>query len=162
MPVDTTGRPRHPGQEEEPLTLSVWKCPACGVENTSLLAQGCPACGSGRPGQHVVAQEAQPVIVSPTDAMFTAWMRHRHPDVEGWVETLMREAWHAGAEAARLETAPTDVLLGTAESRTLVAALRLFSDQVLRYNPEEVRSGEWLSAAEVEQVVARLEGGTHG
>lgn len=42
-------------------------------------------------------------------------------------------------------------LLGTAKSRTLIAALIYFRDQVLQGQPEEIGTGEWLSATAVQE-----------
>lgn len=53
MPVDLGGSRHYSMPVQAP-----WVCPACGTEQTSRLEDGCPSCGSGRPGSHVVGMEA--------------------------------------------------------------------------------------------------------
>lgn len=81
-------------------------------------------------------------------------------------ESLLYEAFCAGAQWIEGRVVAqggigaaesTDTLKGNAESRTLIAALQLFIEQVLQGNPEEVGSGEWLSAAEAAELVKRIE-----
>ena len=63
----------------------------------------------------------------------------------------------AATPSIPLPTAPPP-LEGSAESRTILAALQLFLDQVLRSAPEEVAEGEWLSAEETEALIRKLKG----
>ena len=44
-------------------------------------------------------------------------------------------------------------------NRTLVAALEYFRDTVLAANPEEVTTGEWLSAVQVTALIRQIQGG---
>jgi hypothetical protein len=39
-----------------------WKCPACGVQNEGILAQGCVHCGAGKPGYHVGLPPPDPAL----------------------------------------------------------------------------------------------------
>ena len=55
------------------------------------------------------------------------------------------------------ETEAALALLGTARSRTLLAALIYFRDQVLQGEPEEIQTGEWLSGEEVQTWIAALQ-----
>jgi hypothetical protein len=79
------------------------------------------------------------------------------------LHALCLEAFELGAailrdEIGMPETPPPPVLEGSAESRTILAALQLFLDQVLRSDPEEVAEGEWLSAQDCEQLIRTLKG----
>ncbi len=69
----------------------------------------------------------------------------------------LRDAFEAGAQWQRdqmMPARPHDLPLeGTLESRTIVAALQLFREQVLVHNPEEVKTGEWLNARDVEVLI---------
>jgi hypothetical protein len=47
----------------------------------------------------------------------------------------------------------SDVLEGTIQSRTLVAALTFFADQVLKQQPEETVNGEWLKADQISSLI---------
>jgi len=127
-----------------------WKCPSCGAENSGPIAQGCQLCGAGRPGHRVDTPPPAPER-SRSDDPGEAWAE-AHPHAS------LRDAFLAGYEAgvrtARL-AAPAFAPEGKV-NRTIAAALALFRDQVLAGNPEEVQTGEWLSAAEVTQLLARI------
>ena len=41
--------------------------------------------------------------------------------------------------------------------RTILAALRLFRDQILTQTPDEIESGEWCSLEEADALIAQLE-----
>lgn len=47
-------------------------------------------------------------------------------------------------------------LEGTIQSRTIIAALTFFADQVLKAGPEEVITGEWLNATDTNTLIAEL------
>jgi hypothetical protein len=125
-----------------------WTCPNCDVENVSILAQGCPACGAGVPGQ----KAPPPVVPTEVGQAFEAWFRPLVGQASTAEVELMRQAFEAGWKMAAIATpAPTppkaeEALIGTPETRTLRAALAFFIDNVLDANPEEVTSGEWLPA----------------
>ena len=44
----------------------------------------------------------------------------------------------------------------TKAQRTIIAALEIFKDQILSQGPEEISTGEWMSAAEVDELIATL------
>jgi hypothetical protein len=149
-----------------PLPKS-FKCPACGAENTGRLEDGCTACGSGKPGQHVGEQPLQvrqpPAETPDRDSVGQAFIRwkkeqqlpaHWAADV---LEILFR-AFHAGYVFGVGQTAQTAMALnGTAESRTVAAALRLFLDQVLPIAKDEIESGEYLSIEDTRKLIERIE-----
>lgn len=56
------------------------------------------------------------------------------------------------------DPAPDAGLTGTPRSRTLLAALIFFRDQVLAQGPEEVVTGEWMPIVEVNRWIAELKG----
>lgn len=163
----------------------MWGCPSCGEENQGPIAQGCAACGAGRPGRHIGTAPPAPapriVVEEPAGpepaaapapepaeelTTFARW-RARHPEASvedaftaGYVEGF-RDGHHRGAHPSRTVSVPPQQII----PRTLIAALELFRDQVLLSRPEEVTTGEWLSAEQVTELIAEIikgEGIVHG
>jgi hypothetical protein len=55
-------------------------------------------------------------------------------------------------------TADVEQLAPAGKSRrTIVAALKLFRDQVLAQTPDEIESGEWCSLTEIDALIQQLE-----
>jgi|SRR5215510_2769715 len=145
------------------LGEGIWRCPSCGADNAGPLALGCPACGAGRPGHRADATQAPPPPPSPlpsvppadiaSDDLALRWIR-QHP------AATLAEAFSAGfaegLQEARRTLRPGDLVHAEPAfdergklTRTLISALELFRDQVLAGSPEETRTGEWMTAAEV-------------
>lgn len=178
-PVDLRGR--IPSGENAPAPRPVlWKCPACGAEQSGRFELGCNACGSGRPGVHgepppvrthkaandldSSAAQPEPAAGAPggapdLDESFVAWIRPLRGKLDSETESILYEAFKAGwfGALARVQPSAGPPLTGTAETRTLAAALRFFAENVLTPEPEEVRTGEWLSREEVERLAQKLE-----
>jgi hypothetical protein len=148
-----------------------WRCPSCGAQNDGPIAQGCQLCGAGRPGQKADGQtvEAEPPPPPPASATASIhqgdvadrWARD-HDDVT--IAEAYRAGYQAGIRAARAAAAapspapahvPDDV--NQKITRTICVALAMFRDQVLVNNPEEVDSGEWMSAEETTRLIRRLQ-----
>lgn len=167
-------------------TLSVgpppkgFRCPQCGVQNEGLLADGCTACGSGsakasfvgvppvRPARESVPEREAftpppitPTYESPLMAAFAQWMSAAEGAITSEVFVLVLSAFKAGVTFGMGQTDSIQggavAMTGTAESRTVIAALRMFIEQILSQHPEECQSGEWMSAEQAEAVIARLE-----
>lgn len=51
---------------------------------------------------------------------------------------------------------PESALPGTPQSRTILAALEYFVDQVLPMREEEIASGEWMTVDQVQDLIAQL------
>lgn len=140
-------------------TEAGWKCPSCGAENLGPIAQGCALCGAGKPGHRA---EPPPTIrpLTPVDeeqlGVFDRWVR-AHP--QATLEEAFTAGYVEGVRASRAALPKGDTHPLTPEgkiNRTLVAALAWFRDQVLASNPEEVLSGEWCSADEVNALIDQL------
>lgn len=182
-PVDLQGRHL---ELSEPL--APWACPACGQTNAGELAAGCAGCGSGTNQARKAPAEAVPPTrrrmdprdppvqqaVSAPVAAAEAWLA-RLPDgdrlpgaVRQWVIDAFCAGWAAaqaqtGGGAGMVQQTPTIDTRPVfspegAVARTLVAALEMFVDQVLRGADEEIASGEWCSVAEAQRVIAQLHG----
>lgn len=179
-PLDLRGR----HAAERPSTPLGFICPACGAANTGRLEDGCTACGSGKPGKFVgVDPLYTPPSAAPAPLPATIDVTpQERADLFTAVERAYR-TWFAMADlseatnptfaafaagyAAALNASPMPTpdappvpavaLPGTAESRTIIAALSYFIDQVLNGNPEECQTGEWLSIAEAQALLKRLE-----
>lgn len=164
----------------EAHVIAPWKCPACGVEQVGRVEMGCPSCGSGKPGVHVgVPQAARPTRAARADAIteredlvttsFYDWLREQ--PTAGWHvtenEMILLAAFRAGWRAAQGRTvqAPpvtADLARLSPEGknyRTLIAALEMFIDGILRQQPEEIASGEWCSVEEAQALIAQLRPG---
>lgn len=104
---------------------------------------------------------------------FQSWLKQRveadgNPWGVGKHESLLREAFEAGwmqsalFQARRTMQAPpvtadvADLAPAGKPARTIIAALELFKDHVLRGEPDEVASGEWCSIGEVDQLIEGL------
>ena len=151
--------------------IPVWKCPSCGADNQGPLEQGCALCGAGKPGRHVGREAAPPPPpplpeIEPAEPpaspnLAVAWL-DRHPGA------TLEEAFMGGyiqgiqeARRAQLAMQPPQPLVfdpDGAPARTIIAALVLFREQVLLGDPEEVTSGEWLNAHQVEGLIRSLQG----
>lgn len=155
MPVDVSSRT---GAVRRPAGPEIWTCPNCAAENTSVISQGCPACGAGKPGQKAARMTGPPTHV---DQAFDQWFRPLANSVGVAEADLMRKAFTAGWAMATPDVSLVlpeveKPLTGTPESRTLKAALQLFIDNVLETNPEEVISGEWISADAARNLLANI------
>lgn len=90
--------------------------------------------------------------VGPLDAFTAGWTARERvpimaePDAPVVIEPI-------AVDAAPSVDPP---LLGTARTRTLLAALIVFKEQVLINQPEELISGEWVGLAELDQMIAEL------
>ena len=142
--------------------IGAWDCPACGEPNTGSIDQGCASCGAGRPGRRAPepatpppAPPAPPPDIAQGDVA-TAWAL-RHPAAT--VEDAYRAGYLDGVRAARAAQAPPPETLAPEGkvNRTLIAALAFFRDQILLGNPEEIQTGEWMSAQEVTQLIETLQ-----
>jgi len=138
-----------------------WKCPACGAENFVAIAQGCLICGSGAPGHKGEPPPPPPTLPHDDDGLgqgdiADVWAA-AHPEVS--VAEAYRQGYAEGVRAARqAEPAPPTAAIApdAAIARTVVAALELFRDQILVGDPEEVRTGEWLSADQVTAFIQQI------
>lgn len=99
------------------------------------------------------------------NAAFLDWFRPFRGKLGPEGEQLIYAAFVAGVQwvegrvvnGTTAAASPADTLRGTARERTIIAALRMFIEQVLSTRPEEVGTGEWLSAEETLQVVQDME-----
>lgn len=155
-----------------------WRCPACAAQNTGPLDEGCTTCGSGSArGRHV---DDPPPVTKLDDlrldrsAAFTAVKGDLqagldvHMAAVAWAaaheESPLSDAFLAGYQFALQRTmkAPPVSVDTTALApegkarRTIIAALELFKDQVLREARDEIASGEWLTIEETEQLLQQL------
>lgn len=161
-PVDLGGS-RHAASGARPP--QGFRCPACGKENIGPLSAGCTFCGSGQPGEHVGVPPPAPAALQasgPTpqvEYLWLEWMRPLRGKYDGATEALLLEAYKAGYYAAMAQTSSMGgpALTGTAESRTVIAALRFFIEQVLVNAKEEIQAGEYLSIAETERLIQKFE-----
>lgn len=148
---------------------TTWACPSCGEDNQGPLAAGCVHCGAGKPGRHIGTQPPPP----PTLDTETPEDQEPAPPplnpAQQWTvehpEASLEEAFTAGfvegvrqARQAERPAAPPELDPAYVVNRTLVAALALFRDQVLLANPEEVTTGEWLSAQQVTALMRQISG----
>lgn len=165
MPLEMRGR----HAQDAPQVPQGWRCPACGDEQTGRLEDGCAACGAGKnAAKHVgvdpvvrkgetpppASPEAAQAIRDACENAFDQWAKDR-PDLAS--RGFARAIFRAGYEAAQAQiVTPTSTFSGTAETRTIVAALKLFKNQILS-DPTELESGEWLAPEAIDQLIARLE-----
>lgn len=157
--------------------VGAWKCPACAAENTGPIDAGCVSCGSGSARARHVGQPPPAAQVSKSPAFQAvkadmdraadlyqaalAWSgAHQQASladafVAGW--QLAQAQFAAHAIAAPPVTADVATLAPEGKARrTIIAALEVFKDQILSGRPEEVASGEWCSAEEVDELIARM------
>lgn len=154
MPVAGSRHYQGPGLGE-----AMWKCPSCGAENQGPIAAGCTLCGAGTPDQKSEAPPPPPPDLEPEGeeqlGPFDRWaLAHPQATLEdaftaGYVEG-MRDMQRQQQRA--VPQAQTFLAEGKA-TRTIVAALMVFRDQVLATEPEEIATGEWMSVAEVTQLI---------
>jgi hypothetical protein len=154
-------------------------CPLCGagVAKAYKAVDAAIDAEAGSGGATEVTQaEANEQPTTPAPAAFTS--ESTHPEFEAWWarfgERLSRTldpfnlafaAWAAATDRARGRTmAAPPVTADLAQlapdgkvARTVIAALTLFRDQVLRDAAEEIASGEWCAIAEVDQLINQLE-----
>ena len=136
-----------PGQDDP------WRCPAGGADQGGPLAQGCQACGAGKPGRKAPVVRA----MTPRDHALR-WCEEQgalDPDVT----EVVVAAFLAGWRMAQQQTAQAQVM-GlpplSVETRTIVAALEMFLDRVLvEADPEE----GYLTPAETQELISRLKRG---
>lgn len=173
-----------------------WKCPACAVENTGSIDDGCVHCGSGSakpqhigqppaadlhlepPPQRVegwMAQSEDAAKLEPGLALLAADMEHAQTIYEiarQWVaahaEADPFAAFIAGYQLASQEakahtmqappvTADVAALAPEGKARrTIIAALEIFKDQILRGATDEIASGEWCSIEETDALIRQL------
>lgn len=177
------GGPRH-YQGERPAD-GPWKCPACKADQSGPIAEGCQACGSGTAkGFHV---ETQPVQRSTTAVDWSNITRQQERPALSQLRSDMKHAQDLLAyalswSAANPEASPADAFIAGYQyanaktigappvavdvptlapegkaRRTIFAALGFFRDQILPRATEEVASGEWCSAEEVEVLMQQFE-----
>lgn len=168
------------------LGSAPWKCPRCAQQNTGAIDAGCVHCGSGaaRP-QHIglppPAEDLKLAIPPPIPE--SPEVQALRKDMEAGVAVYTAaEAWAAAHEgvASMTEAFVAGYRLATAQAqahtmaappvtadvaslapegkprRTIIAALELFKDQVLREAADEIASGEWCSLEEVDQLIQQL------
>lgn len=160
--------------------IGVWKCPACAAENAGPIDAGCTSCGSGSARARKAEQPAR--VATPPDLELIL-DRERPADKRALGDAILAaaEQWAsanpnaslvdtfvAGYEAATREihtrliasppvTADTRALAPEGKPRrTIIAALELFKDQVLRQATDEIASGEWCSIEETEAMIEDL------
>jgi hypothetical protein len=90
---------------------------------------------------------------------FLEWVKPFRGKFDSQTEGLLYAAYEAGFIAATMQQNPQvgPPLVGSAESRTIIAALKLFIEDILPTAGEEIASGEFLSIPEVEKLIERLE-----
>lgn len=161
----------------EAHVLAPWKCPACGVEQVGRVELGCPSCGSGKPGVHVGVQQAarvaqgRPLQIS-SGLEGNSIVRLAKQWLLDTTDATAIDGFLAGYEAGLLEgrrallaqappvTADLTRLSPEGKTyRTIIAALEMFVDGVLRGNPEEILSGEWCSIEEAKALIEQLRPG---
>jgi hypothetical protein len=158
----TPSSPRHyTGATER---TGPWKCPACGQPNEGPLEAGCNSCHAGQPGHKAREREAATDQVRLAfERWYTAAAQALDPDEPlnpATYRVFVWQAFQAGVHyVQQTVTAPAApaVLAGTVESRTVIAALSFFAEQILSMAPDEVKTGEWLDKAGVEQLIHTLE-----
>ena len=105
------------------------------------------------------------ITMPPIQEAFQEWVQAAGLQGPVYSVEYLFQAFSAGAKwqqhqgllsAGRGAPAGDVPLEGTVETRTITAALELFKEQVLSANPEEVKSGEWLSAEEVDALIQRF------
>lgn len=142
--VSPVGGSRHYGGPGLGEAVS-WKCPACGADNTGPLGQGCQLCGSGKPGFKAAAAPVPTPAVDDEREKYDAAYRAGY-----------QAGYEAGLRAAKQPTNPVFTPEGKV-ARTMIAALALFAEQVLSDSSDEVKSGEWLSVADVRTLIDQLQ-----
>jgi hypothetical protein len=141
-----------PRQYEGPTlgAVSVWKCPACGVENSSVFEDGCPSCGAGSAKARHVGHQPPPTVprsaTAPNaeDAAFAQWITAYPSVTSPQMRELLREAWRAAVAWARgtvIEIPATDDVPRVLVPRALLAKVIAVLDVTFDL-PEEQQSDD--------------------
>lgn len=75
-------------------------------------------------------------------------------DSDQRIRQALKDGRILAAVVVALETVET--IPNPCDARTILAALRLFRDQVLVEATEEIASGEWCTVEEVDQLIQQL------
>ncbi len=117
------------------------------------------------------ALEVDPLTGEPPTALikFTEWLSRQEPynfhvtENEGILRAAFVGGWLAALGQLIVEKAPvtidTPLRPEGKRYRTIIAALEIFKDQILRQSPDEIETGEWCSLAEVDELIAELKAG---
>jgi hypothetical protein len=167
------------------LGVGPWACPACTAENTGPLDAGCTSCGSGSARAFRPQPAGSPQIATPprtstarirdpiTAVVSTAasadlferwWELNQTTLIRLPLPEVARLAWEAATTTHEARTMLAPPVTADTETyapegkgrRTMIAALELFKDQVLRDAQDEIASGEWCSVEEIEQLITEL------
>ena len=160
-----------------------WKCPACKVEQTGSIDEGCQSCGSGtvRPRRittPLVPHDAKPLPGDEPGPIVRVAQRLEAQHAERisgaesiesialrWLtsnpEATLTDAFVAGFQVAhgRMIGAPpatVDLRQYAVEGktrRTIKAALIYFKEQILPRAIDEVATGEWTSLEEIDRLI---------
>lgn len=159
-----------------------WKCPACKVEQTGSIDEGCQSCGSGtvRPRRittPLVPHDLKPAVPfqGETPSARAAAIGEGRPDRQGALDIYQyalqwsaanpdatpADSFIAGYQYAIGKTmgappvsvdVPQFAVEGKAR-RTIKAALIYFKEQILPRAIDEVSSGEWTSMEEIDRLI---------
>lgn len=92
------------------------------------------------------------------DVAYLQWVKGLGRPMDPALNELVYDAFKTGFQIGISHVAQQAVpLSGTAESRTVVAALKLFLENILPTASEEIASGEFLSVEETVRLIAKLE-----
>ena len=148
--------------------FGVWRCPACGVDQTTPFEQGCPGCGAGKPGEHVGVPpppSATPAFEfvggDEVSAAFLEWAKRRRLNADAVTTNLLADAFMEGVMygrgtaplAVHSVIAPTVYTAKGAAARTIAAALTHFRDSLYLGADEEIASHEWVDRAELDRLI---------
>lgn len=142
--------------------VGVWNCPSCGESNDGALDAGCVHCGAGsarasRPETRTAAAPPPPEDPTMKTTLQLAYQAGYKEGYAAGVRDEQRRQLQGGQGLGGQQAQPPQVAIDPRTYRTIVAALSLFRDQVLAGEPEEVASGEWLSAADAGRVIDQLQ-----
>ena len=146
MPVDKDGGSRHYRGPELPPTPPPMP-----------LAQAMP------PAEELLPPS--PPADDPLSDAFLQWCQRARLQGASFTSEDLFRAFEAGIayaeeralmKARGVKARVAEELEGTVESRTIVAALTFFREQVLAHSPEEVRTGEWMSTADVDRLIQAI------
>lgn len=153
--------------DNAPTPAAGWKCPACDADQAGRLELGCTACGAGAPGKFVGVDPPAQASYEPTpptpdlsvriDIAFASWLKATGAPQDRESKQLAYAAFRAGYMTATSQIVTAQTLPGTAETRTIIAALRLFIEHALPTLGEEIASGEYLSGEAIAAVIRKLE-----
>lgn len=149
-------------------------CEHCGSGVGSATHVGVPEFvrrEKGVPETHTITRVEQ--RNSSVDDAFIRWLLglgHTTPlDLAAQLAVAFKAGWAARGGSAvdgpeeipttAADDAPADtVLTGTIQSRTIVAALQYFKDQVLAQHPEEIDTGEWAKPEDIDALIEEIRG----